>query len=79
MTFIFSAYFDFGRQLFKTAQVKVFVPNYFIFYEVIIKLMILVDFDKFSVAFAKFSFSFYNPCSSSDPDMKSIPYDNSCC
>ena len=66
--------------LFKTSQVKVFVPNYFvIFYEVIIKFMILVDFDKFSVAFAKFSFSFYNPCSSSDPDMKSIPYDNSCC
>ena len=67
--------------LFKTAQVKVFVRHIILyFYEVIINFTILVDFDKLSEAFAKFPF--YGCCnlrSSPDPNMLSVAYHNSCC
>ena len=49
------------------------------FYDVIIKFMVLVDFDKLPVGLAKFWFSAYNLRSSSDPHTWSMPYHNSCC
>ena len=69
MTFIFTAYFDFECQSSQDRTDQVFVPRYFlVFYEVIIKFTILVDFDKFS-----FLFFGYSLRSSSNPSMFSIP------
>lgn len=65
---------------FKTAQFKNYLSYIVLFfYEVIIKFMVLVNFDKFPVALSKFWFSAYNLWSSSDPHTWSMPYHNSCC
>ena len=65
---------------FKTAQFKNYLSYIILFfYEVNVKFMVLVNFDKFPVALSKFWFSTYNLRRSFDLHTWSMPYHNSFC